>query len=451
MIPLRRKRDEPHLLVVGMTGVRMGDRVAQVGCAHGGRLAAVAAKVGISGRAAAFVPDDASAARARKAVDDAGVLVEIEIAPPTALPADAGAFDLAVVDDTGGLLGTMRAEDRVAAVRELLRVLRPGGRTVVIGAARARRPRRAVQPRRRAAVRRRAVARGRRLQAGENPGRDATGWCSSKASSPRRSPMPRFAANLTMLFNEVPFLDRFAAARRAGFAGVEYLFPYEHEPNDIRRQLDEHGLTQVLHNLPAGNWSAGERGIASHPDRVAEFEDGVTRAIQYATALGCTQLNCLAGIAPAGVDQDRARATFVANLRGAARRLQDAGIRLLIEPINTRDIPGFFLRTTAQALEIIGEVGSANLFLQYDVYHMQIMEGDLATTIEKNLDRIAHVQIADNPGRHEPGTGEINYEFLFEFLDRIGYAGWIGCEYKPAAGTEAGLGWMTRRAAFARG
>ena len=263
--------------------------------------------------------------------------------------------------------------------------------------------------------------------------------------------MPKFAANLTMLFNEVPFLDRFAAARRAGFAGVEYLFPYEHEPNDIRRRLDEHGLTQVLHNLPAGNWSAGERGIAAHPDRVAEFEDGVTRAIQYATALGCTQLNCLAGIAPAGVDQDRARAAFVANLRGAARRLQDAGIRLLVEPINTRDIPGFFLRTTAQALEIIGEVGSANLFLQYDVYHMQIMEGDLATTIEKNLDRIAHVQIADNPGRHEPGTGEINYEFLFEFLDRIGYAGWIGCEYKPAAGTEAGLGWMTRRAAFARG
>jgi len=263
--------------------------------------------------------------------------------------------------------------------------------------------------------------------------------------------MPRFAANLTMLFNEVPFLDRFAAARRAGFAGVEYLFPYEHEPNEIRRRLDEHSLTQVLHNLPAGNWSAGERGIASHPDRVAEFEEGVTRAIQYATALGCTQLNCLAGIAPAGVDQDRARATFVANLRGAARRLQDAGIRLLVEPINTRDIPGFFLRTTAQALEIIGEVGSANLFLQYDVYHMQIMEGDLATTIEKNLDRIAHVQIADNPGRHEPGTGEINYEFLFEFLDRIGYAGWIGCEYKPAAGTDAGLGWMTRRAAFARG
>jgi hydroxypyruvate isomerase len=263
--------------------------------------------------------------------------------------------------------------------------------------------------------------------------------------------MPKFAANLTMLFNEVAFLDRFAAARRAGFAGVEYLFPYEHDAKEIRRRLDEQGLTQVLHNLPAGNWGGGERGIACHPDRVAEFEEGVTRAIQYATALGCRQLNCLAGIAPAGVDEVRARTTFVANLRGAAGRLQDAGIRLLIEPINTRDIPGFFLRTTAQALEIMGEVGSDNLFLQYDVYHMQIMEGDLATTIQKHLDRIAHVQIADNPGRHEPGTGEINYDFLFDHLDRIGYDGWVGCEYKPAASTESGLGWMTRRVTFARG
>ena len=263
--------------------------------------------------------------------------------------------------------------------------------------------------------------------------------------------MPKFAANLTMLFNEVGFLDRFAAARRAGFAGVEYLFPYDHDAAEIRGRLDEHGLTQVLHNLPAGNWGAGERGIACHPERVVEFDDGVARAVQYAAALGCTQLNCLAGIAPAGLDPGRARAVFVGNLRGAARRLQDAGIRLLIEPINTRDIPGFFLRTTAQALEIIDEVGSDNLFLQYDVYHMQIMEGDLATTLQKNLARIAHVQIADNPGRHEPGTGEINYDFLFDFLDRIGYPGWVGCEYKPAAATEAGLGWMTRRAALARG
>jgi len=263
--------------------------------------------------------------------------------------------------------------------------------------------------------------------------------------------MPKFAANLTMLFNEVGFLDRFAAARRAGFAGVEYLFPYDHDAAEIRGRLDEHGLTQVLHNLPAGNWGAGERGIACHPDRVAEFDDGVARAVQYAAALGCSQLNCLAGIAPAGLDPGRVRAVFVGNLRGAARRLQDAGIRLLIEPINTRDIPGFFLRNTAQALEIIDEVGSDNLFLQYDVYHMQIMEGDLATTLQKNLARIAHVQIADNPGRHEPGTGEINYDFLFDFLDQIGYPGWIGCEYKPTAATEAGLGWMTRRAALARG
>jgi len=263
--------------------------------------------------------------------------------------------------------------------------------------------------------------------------------------------MPKFAANLTMLFNEAGFLDRFAAARRAGFSGVEYLFPYEHAAKDIRARLDEHGLTQVLHNLPAGNWGTGERGIACHPDRVAEFEQGVARAVEYANALGCTQLNCLAGIVPAGVDQDRARATFVGNLRGAARRLQDAGIRLLIEPINTRDIPGFFLRTTAQALGILDEVGSPNLFLQYDVYHMQIMEGDLATTIQKNLDRIAHIQIADNPGRHEPGTGEINYDFLFDFMNRIGYAGWVGCEYKPAASTEAGLGWMTRRDTYVRG
>jgi hydroxypyruvate isomerase len=263
--------------------------------------------------------------------------------------------------------------------------------------------------------------------------------------------MPRFAANLTMLFNEVGFLDRFAAARRAGFDGVEYLFPYEHEPGPLRARLDEHQLTQVLHNLPAGNWAGGERGIGCHPDRVAEFDDGVARAVSYATALGCTQVNCLAGILPAGIEPARARATFVANLRRAATRLGDAGIRLLIEPINTRDIPGFFLCHTAQALEIIAEVGSANLFLQYDVYHMQVMEGDLATTLQRNIDRIAHLQIADNPGRHEPGTGEINYDFLFDFIDRLGYTGWIGCEYKPAATTDAGLAWMTRRASYARG
>jgi hydroxypyruvate isomerase len=255
--------------------------------------------------------------------------------------------------------------------------------------------------------------------------------------------MPRLAANLSMLFTEVGFLDRFAAARRAGFAGVEYLFPYGCDRLQIRALLDEHRLTQVLYNLPAGNWEAGERGIACHPDRTAEFAEGVDKAIDYARTLGCGQVNCLAGIPPPGVDAAEARATFVANLRLAARQLKSARITLLIEPINTRDIPGFFLQRTTSALDIIAEVGSDNLLLQYDVYHMQIMEGDLAATIEKNLKQIAHIQLADNPGRHEPGTGEINYDFLLGFIDRIGYSGWIGCEYKPATTTEDGLRWMT--------
>jgi hydroxypyruvate isomerase len=254
--------------------------------------------------------------------------------------------------------------------------------------------------------------------------------------------MPRFAANLTMLFNEVAFLDRFEAAATAGFTAVEYLFPYDYEPGQLKERLTEHRLIQALHNLPAGNWSAGERGIACHPDRTDEFAAGVDRAIQYATALGCRQLNCLAGVPPPGVDADAARATFIANLRLAAVALKRAGIRLLIEPINTRDIPGFFLNRTAQAREIIEAVGSDNLFLQYDVYHMQIMEGDIATTLERNLALIAHIQVADPPARHEPGTGELNFAFLFELIDRIGYPGWIGCEYKPAARTADGLSWL---------
>ena len=253
--------------------------------------------------------------------------------------------------------------------------------------------------------------------------------------------MPRLAANLTMLFTEIDFLDRFAAAARAGFTGVEYLFPYAYDRRALGERLTAHGLTQVLHNLPAGNWSAGERGIACHPDRVTEFEEGVGQAIEYATALGCTQVNCLAGITPAGVDPGQARATFVRNLKHAAPRLQAAGVRLLIEPINTRDIPGFFLCRSDQAVEIIAEVGSDNLYLQYDIYHMQIMEGDLASRIERHRSLIAHMQVADTPGRHEPGTGEINYPFLFGFIDRIGYDGWIGCEYKPAGTTVEGLGW----------
>lgn len=254
--------------------------------------------------------------------------------------------------------------------------------------------------------------------------------------------MPRFAANLSMLFTEEDFLDRFKAAADAGFKGVEYLFPYDYPAADIRQRLDDFGLTQVLFNLPAGDWAAGERGIACHPDRVEEFRVGVDRAIDYAKVLGNTQVNCLAGIQPEGVSDAEARRTLVENLRFAADRLADAGILLIAEPINTRDIPGFFLNRTEQALALFDEVGSRNLKLQYDIYHMQIMEGDLAPTIEKHLDRIAHVQLADNPGRHEPGTGEINYPFLFAHLDRLGYDGWIGCEYKPKAGTQEGLGWL---------
>ncbi len=253
--------------------------------------------------------------------------------------------------------------------------------------------------------------------------------------------MPKFAANLTMLFTEVPFVDRFAAAAHAGFTGVEYLFPYDYDAPDLAGRLRTHGLTQVLHNLPAGNWSAGERGIACHPDRTAEFADGVARAIDYARALGCPQVNCLAGIVPGGVTAAAAHATFVSNVKLAAARLGDAGIRLVIEPINTRDIPGFFLTHTRQALAIIDEVG-ANVAVQYDVYHMQIMEGDLAKTIERHLPRIGHMQVADPPSRHEPGTGEINYRFLLNWIDRLGYDGWIGLEYKPAGRTEDGLRWI---------
>jgi hydroxypyruvate isomerase len=253
--------------------------------------------------------------------------------------------------------------------------------------------------------------------------------------------MPRFAANLTMLFTELPFLDRFEAAAQAGFSAVEFLFPYAFDAHAIRQRLDAHGLTLVLHNLPAGNWDAGERGIACHPDRMDEFRAGVQTAISYAQVLGVKQLNCLAGKAPAGVADGQLRSTFVENLRYAATALKAAGLRLLIEPINTIDIPGFYLNRTAQAADILDEVGADNAFIQYDIYHAQRTEGELAGTIAKYLHRIGHIQLADNPGRNEPGTGEINYPFLFAHLDRIDYAGWIGCEYKPSTTTVAGLGW----------
>ena len=254
--------------------------------------------------------------------------------------------------------------------------------------------------------------------------------------------MPKFAANLTMLYNEVDFLDRFQAAATSGFKGVEYLFPYAYPKEQLVDRLHANGLVQVLHNLPAGDWAAGERGIAVLPERVGEFQDGVGTAIEYAQALGCTQVNCLAGITPAGVDPEKIRATLVANLKFAADKLGAVGIKLLVEAINVYDIPGFYVRNTQQTLDLIAATGSSNIYVQYDIYHMQRMEGELAATIQRYLPRIAHIQLADNPGRNEPGTGEINYPFLFDFIDGLGYTGWIGCEYKPRTVTTAGLGWM---------
>ena len=256
--------------------------------------------------------------------------------------------------------------------------------------------------------------------------------------------MPQFAANLTMLYNEVPFLERFERAANSGFKAVEFLFPYPYSKEEIKSALDNNVLKLVLHNLPAGDWDAGERGIACHPDRIEEFRTGVAKAIEYATYLNVAQVNCLAGKAPAGVDPQVLRDTFVSNLKYAAEQLKQVNIKLLIEPINTFDIPGFYLSKTQQAIDIMDEVGSDNLYLQYDIYHAQRMEGELSNTIEKNLSKIAHIQLADNPGRNEPGTGEIHYPYLFKMLDRIGYQGWIGCEYKPATTTEAGLSWMQK-------
>ena len=255
--------------------------------------------------------------------------------------------------------------------------------------------------------------------------------------------MPKFAANLTMLFTELPFLDRFGAAARAGFSAVEFLFPYEFDKTQLAGLLKQHALTLVLHNLPAGNWAAGERGIACNPDRVDEFRAGVGKAIDYARALHCPRLNCLAGIAPAGVPEDELHRILVDNLRYASGMLAEAGIELLLEPINTRDIPGFAVSRTDKALSLIDAAGGKNIKLQYDIYHAQVMEGDLARTIERLLDRIGHIQLADNPGRNEPGTGEINFAYLLRRIDELGYGGWIGCEYKPKTTAEAGLGWIS--------
>ena len=262
--------------------------------------------------------------------------------------------------------------------------------------------------------------------------------------------MPRFAANLSMMYNEVPFLDRFAAAARDGFEAVEYLFPYEHTPEEIATRLRDNGLVQALFNLPPGNWAQGERGMACHPGREAEFAATVQAALPYALATGCRKLHAMAGLVPAGVSAQAARATYVANLRTAARALAPHGITLLIEPINTRDMPGYFLSYQQQAHDIAAEVGEANLKVQMDFYHCQIMEGDLARRLQKHFSGVGHVQIAGVPDRHEPDQGEVNHPYLFEQLDNLGYDGYIGCEYRPAGQTSAGLGWvrpyLTRKA-----
>ena len=253
--------------------------------------------------------------------------------------------------------------------------------------------------------------------------------------------MPKFSANLSMLFTEVDFMQRFERAARAGFKAVEYMFPYPYS-NRIAETLKTCNLKQVLFNLPAGKWEAGERGIALLPERRDEFEDGVGTAIRYAKALDCSLVNCLVGLTPPDVPKEKAREALVTNLRFAAEALAKEGIRLLIEAVNRRDIPGFYLSRTTDVLALIREVNHPNLYYQYDIYHMQVMEGDITMTIRNNIKTIAHMQVADNPGRHEPGTGEINYTNLFRFIDELDYTGYVGCEYKPLTTTEEGLYWM---------
>jgi hydroxypyruvate isomerase len=254
--------------------------------------------------------------------------------------------------------------------------------------------------------------------------------------------MPKFAANLTMMFTEVPFPERFAAAAKAGFQGVEFLFPYEIPPQKVGRLLKHHALQNVLFNLPPGNWGVGERGIASLPGRESDFRESVAVAIAYALVLGTPCLHAMAGLLPAGADRQQHRIVYVENLRYAARELAKHGRTLVIEPINTRDIPGFFLNSQAQAHAICEAVGEPNIKVQMDLYHAQIVEGDLAVTLRKYIQRVGHIQIASVPERHEPDEGEVNYPYLFRLLDELQYDGWIGCEYKPRGRTEDGLEWF---------
>ncbi len=258
--------------------------------------------------------------------------------------------------------------------------------------------------------------------------------------------MPRFCANLSMMFNEVAFLDRFAAASQADFKAVEFLFPYDHPAADVRARLGDNGLELVLFNMPPGDWAAGERGITCLPGRVAEFRAGVDRALEYAAALSCKMVHCMAGIVPAGVAPATAAALYAANLAWACEQAHAAGVKIVIEPINHRDMPGFHLNTMQQGADVIEAIGRDRLGLQFDVYHCQVTEGDITSRMAALFPVIAHMQIADVPGRHEPGTGEIAWPYVFGRIDALGYAGWVGCEYRPAADTLAGLEWRKRLA-----
>jgi hydroxypyruvate isomerase len=255
------------------------------------------------------------------------------------------------------------------------------------------------------------------------------------------NPVPKLAANLSTLFKEVEFPARFAAAARAGFRAVEYQYPYDYAPHEIAAAAREARVQVVLHNTPRGDVARGEHGTACLPGREQRFREDLELAIDYARAAGCGALHCTAGVPPAGVERAAAHAAYVANLKHAAQRLRAQGMRLLIEPLSARTVAGYFLTGSAQAERVLDEVGADNAFLQYDLFHMQLMEGNLAQTMERLLPRIGHMQLADAPQRHEPGTGEINYDFLLRHIDRIGYSGWIGCEYNPLGDTLEGLRW----------
>ena len=256
--------------------------------------------------------------------------------------------------------------------------------------------------------------------------------------------MPRLCANLSMMFNEVPFLDRFAAAAAAGFEAVEFLFPYEYSAAEIRERLDGSGLQQVLFNAPPGDWAGGERGTATLPGRQQEFRDGIMKALDYAGTLGNTLVHVMAGIPPAELRAGVAAGLYVSNLAWAAEQAAPRGITLVLEPINHRDMPGFFLNTMSQGAAVVEALGRDKVGLQFDVYHCQVTEGDITKRMAALMPFIAHMQIADVPARNEPGTGEIGWRFVFSEMDRLGYTGWVGCEYRPAGDTLAGLAWRTQ-------